>query len=64
MFGLLDMHEQLDAKLGVLSEVLANTNSGNVLRVNIFSIRYRNKLPEVDLIFDARCYDTVGSYSP
>ena len=38
MFGLLDMHEQLDAKLGVLSEVLANTNSGNVLRVNIFSI--------------------------
>ena len=33
VFGLLDMHEQLDAKLSVLSEVLANTSSGNLLKV-------------------------------
>ena len=34
VFGLLDMHEQLDAKLDVLAELLATTNSGNVLRVS------------------------------
>ena len=33
VFGLLDMHEQLDAQLSVLSEVLANTSSGNVFKV-------------------------------
>ena len=33
VFGLLDMHEQLDSHLQVLSEVLSNTNSGSLLRV-------------------------------
>ncbi|KAL0036401.1 hypothetical protein WJX77_006182 [Trebouxia sp. C0004] len=32
VFGLLDMHEQLDGHLSVLSEVLSNTNSGILLR--------------------------------
>lgn len=36
VFGLLDMHEQLDAQLPVLSQVLANTNSGNILKVHHF----------------------------
>lgn len=35
VFGLLDMHEQLDAQLPVLSQVLANTNSGNVFKVHL-----------------------------
>lgn len=34
VFGLLDMHEQLDAHMGVLSELLSNTNSGSLLRVS------------------------------
>ena len=33
VFGLLDMHEQLDGHMSVLSEVLSNTNSGSLLRV-------------------------------
>ena len=37
VFGLLDMHEQLDAQLPVLRQVLANTNSGNVFKVHPFS---------------------------
>ena len=36
VFALLDMHEQLDAKLPILSEVLASTSSGNVLKVSQF----------------------------
>ncbi len=34
VFGLLDMHEQLDGHMSVLSEVLSNTNSGSLLRVS------------------------------
>ena len=32
VFGLLDMHEQLDSHMATLSDVLSNTNSGSVLR--------------------------------
>ena len=33
VFGLLDMHQQLDGQMDVLSDVLSNTNSGSLLRV-------------------------------
>ena len=33
VFGLLDMHQQLDSQLESLAGVLASTNSGNVLKV-------------------------------
>ena len=34
VFGLLDMHDQVDAQMGLLTELLARTNSGNLLRVS------------------------------
>ena len=33
VFGLLDMHEQLDGRMQALQDVFSNTNSGSLLRV-------------------------------